>query len=53
MKQQLIYMGILLLLTSEALKGNRMFNPVRQNDAWGDGFLVLLEAIDLTLELIM
>jgi hypothetical protein len=31
-------MGILLLLTSEALKGNRMFNPIRQSDAWGDGY---------------
>jgi len=38
MKQQLIYMGILLLLTSEALKGNPMFNPIRQSDAWGDGY---------------
>lgn len=38
MKQQLIYMGILLLLTSEALKGRPMFNPVRKNDAWGDGY---------------
>lgn len=38
MKQQLIYMGILLLLTSEALKGRVMFNPIRQSDAWGDGY---------------
>jgi len=38
MKQQLIYMGILLLLTSEALKGRPMFNPIRQSDAWGDGY---------------
>jgi murein DD-endopeptidase MepM/ murein hydrolase activator NlpD len=31
-------MAIALLLISEALKAKVMFNPIRQNDAWGDGY---------------